>query len=173
MPSGPLDRSSLAVSELSTWAIPKPRSKPLFDLFLGGVRVFSPEILPHQIHAGLEQIHRDPETIGGTQRWSFFHSPILSFFRTCCPNKRNGELFDPAHRLLPRTRPGAVPCDASALRFRSSCLRSLPRPRRPFCNIRASGYRAESRHCHQHCRPRRLHRRVRGRRQSERARGLQ
>ena len=108
MPSGPLDRSSLAVSELSTWAMPKPRSKPLFDLFLGGVRVFSPEILPHQIHAGLEQIHRDPETIGGTQRWSFFHCPILSFFRTCCPNERNGELFDPALMGRQQHRRGSV-----------------------------------------------------------------
>lgn len=64
----------------------KQRSKSLFDRGFGFVGMFPPEVLAHQVDAGLEQIYRDPKTFGGSR--CVFHTQILPRFETSCRNAK-------------------------------------------------------------------------------------
>jgi hypothetical protein len=58
----------MTVTVLGTRARPKPADKLPLDRLFVGAGVSSPEVLPHQFHAGVEQVERDPERSGRIRR---------------------------------------------------------------------------------------------------------
>lgn len=53
---------------LSTRTRAKPRGKPPIDLLLVGLRILPTQVLAHHLHAGIEQIERQPERSRGDGR---------------------------------------------------------------------------------------------------------
>ena len=62
--------------------MPEPGLQTFVDLLLSEVRVVALEGLPHDIDPGLEQLHRDAESLGRSKLHRFFHTCILSFPRS-------------------------------------------------------------------------------------------
>ena len=63
--SAQIDRGAGTVARLRSRAVVKPLPQASFDLLIAGVGMTSPEILTHQIDAGLKQVERLTERVTG------------------------------------------------------------------------------------------------------------